>query len=270
MTRMPRGWTLLVVAVLALASCGSTDADVALPFGDPGADAGSIILHLPEEASSSQRSDALSVVMDRLSEIGLSDVRIETDQNIFTVALPVGVDARAVAEVLSVGGRFSMRPVLGMDFAAGETTLDDPKAESVLLDSASEFVYRLGPAAVAGSDLATAEAQFKDVGVAGSWVVLVEFTDGGAARFQELTRQAAAFSFDDPRRQVAIVVDGVVWSAPLVAADVSPEVGITGGTAVITFGAAEDAATQAAALAVALRTAALPVMFDQVSVATGG
>jgi protein-export membrane protein SecD len=66
----------------------------------------------------------------------------------------------------------------------------------------------------------------------------------------------------DPRRQIAIVLDGEVISAPAVNPDISPETGITGGSALITLGTAEDAQQEAQDLALTLRYGSLPVAFE--------
>lgn len=78
--------------------------------------------------------------------------------------------------------------------------------------------------------------------------VRIEFDDDGRAQFGELTRRLV-------NRRMAIVLDGVVQSAPLV------RDAITGGSAIITLGASgspEAALVEASALAATLRSGALP------------
>jgi protein-export membrane protein SecD len=77
-----------------------------------------------------------------------------------------------------------------------------------------------------------------------------------------LTGEAASFPIGDPRRQIAIVLDGEVMSAPSVNPDINPNVGITGGSALITVGADTDAQQQAQDLALTLRYGSLPVAFE--------
>jgi preprotein translocase subunit SecD len=136
------------------------------------------------------------------------------------------------------------------------------------------IVYRLGPAEVLGSDLSGAQAQFQGTGgashlggsVTGQWVVLLDFDSVGEERFAETTRLLASYPIGDPRRQFAIVLDSVVQSAPQVATTVDPNVGITGGTAVITLGGAEGQQEEAQQLSIVLRYGSLPVAFEQASV----
>ncbi len=125
-------------------------------------------------------------------------------------------------------------------------------------------MYHVGPAALTGADIDNALAGFSG-GVAGvgEWRVQLDLDSAGAVKFQEVTKQAAGFLPGDPRRQVAIVLDGEVVSAPQVAEDVDPNVGISGGSASITMGAGENQQQAAGDLAVVLRYGALPVAFER-------
>ncbi len=82
-------------------------------------------------------------------------------------------------------------------------------------------------------------------------------------KFQELTKVAASYPSGDPRRQIAIVLDGEVVSAPQVNKDVDPNVGISGGSAVITMGTGENQQQEAQDLSVVLRYGSLPVAFER-------
>ena len=79
----------------------------------------------------------------------------------------------------------------------------------------------------------------------------------------------AGFPLGDPRLQFAIVLDGDVQSAPQMAEGVSPEVGITGGIAIITLGASEDPQGEAAALATVLCFDPLPIELTIVEIGSG-
>lgn len=149
----------------------------------------------------------------------------------------------------------------------GVTVEPVPTLDAYLV-SAGGIVYHTGPARLRGSDLAGASAQFQGTAqsLTGQWLVVLDFTDQGGTAFADVTKELAGYAINDPRRQFAIVLDGVVQSAPAVAADVNPATGITGGTAVITLGSAEDQEQAAADLAVVLKYGALPVAFTQSTV----
>lgn len=133
------------------------------------------------------------------------------------------------------------------------TAPEDDVAESAVIlaeaerDDGNRIGYLLAPAELTGEVVSDANATFQ-----GSWVVLVDFNSEGSDAFDAL---AAA----NLGRQVAIVLDGIVESAPTInAAEFD-------GTAVIsgqfTEGEAED-------LALVLRFGALPVEFEQDDVRT--
>lgn len=151
----------------------------------------------------------------------------------------------------------------GVDPETGLTIEDDPTQEAWLpqlnADGTIAEVLHVGPAALSGGEVADAQAGFPTIGV-GEWQVLLDLTSEGGGLFEEVTKQLAAEPVGSPRRRLAIVLDGEVISAPQVATDVDPDVGIAGGRATITLGNDEQAARD---LAVVLRYGALPVAFQR-------
>jgi preprotein translocase subunit SecD len=160
-----------------------------------------------------------------------------------------------------------------VDPATGLTPHPVAELEAFLAteDGLAGFVYRLAPVEVDGGDLDGASAQFQGSNagitggsIGGEWVVVLEFNDVGADRFTEVTKTLAGYPLGDPRRQFAIVLDGVVQSAPQVASTVDPNVGISGGSAVITLGSAQDQESEAQELSIVLRYGSLPAAFEQI------
>ncbi len=70
--------------------------------------------------------------------------------------------------------------------------------------------YELGPTALTGKLVTGADARF--LGGTDGWVVDITFNSSGSAKFNALA--AASFPKPDPQNAVAIVLDGVVQSAP--------------------------------------------------------
>lgn len=165
-----------------------------------------------------------------------------------------------------------------VDGTTALTLSDDPNKEAWLADPDTGEIFHLSPARVLGADLANAEAGFiqqgggsgvpfgVSTGGVGQWVVSLEFNSEGATKFQEVTKELAAFSVGDPQRRFAIVLDGVVQSAPQMDEEITPDTGIAGGRAVITMGTAGNPEQSARDLAVVLRYGALPVSFAQPTV----
>ncbi|MYH54717.1 MAG: protein translocase subunit SecD [Acidimicrobiia bacterium] len=120
------------------------------------------------------------------------------------------------------------------------------------------------PSLLTGADVASALAlfgQFAD----SSWTVQLNMTDQGADKFAAITGLLAQYPAGTPNRQLAIVLDGTVVSAPEISTSVGLE-GITGGTAVITLGASENVQAEAEDLTTVLRYGSLPVAFERSAV----
>lgn len=113
-------------------------------------------------------------------------------------------------------------------------------------DRDGELVYQLGPAEVTGEAVKSARATFQG----GGWAVDVEFTDPGSREWDDMAARYV-------NQQVAIVLDGVVQSAPTI------EQAQFGGRAQITGNFGEGEAKD---LALVLRFGALPVELEQISV----
>ncbi|MGH8972686.1 MAG: protein translocase subunit SecD [Acidimicrobiia bacterium] len=131
---------------------------------------------------------------------------------------------------------------------AETSTVDDPNAVVVLPYREGDEENRgarlcLGPAELTGQAVKTAKAQFDS-----EWQVDVTFTKEGGDQFNAL----AAKYF---QRQVAIVLDGVVQSAPSINAQSFPD-----RKAVISGNFTEDEARD---LALVLRYGALPVELEE-------
>ncbi|MFF1924218.1 protein translocase subunit SecD [Streptomyces sp. NPDC058221] len=114
--------------------------------------------------------------------------------------------------------------------------------------------YVLGPAEVSGTDVDSAKAAINQQ--TGQWIVQMEFTGGGAKKFQKTTSKLAAQQ--SPQNQFAIALDGEVVSAPSVQAALSASAEISGS---FTQQSAED-------LANVLSYGALPLSFQEQSVTT--
>jgi protein-export membrane protein SecD len=144
-----------------------------------------------------------------------------------------------------------------LDPDTGLTIVDDVTTLAYL-NSTEGLVYWVDGAFLTGSDITDATAQF--TGTSGSgWVVVPEFTSDGAVKFEAATAELSLFAVGDPRRQLAIVVDESVESAPQIAPDVAPGVGLDANQVVITVGGQEEAED----LATLLRYGALPTTFER-------
>ncbi|MFH8499461.1 protein translocase subunit SecD [Streptomyces coeruleorubidus] len=116
--------------------------------------------------------------------------------------------------------------------------------------------YILGPAQVDGTDVDKAQAVLNTQTGAG-WTVTMDFTDGGAKKFADITGKLA--QNQSPQNQFAIVLDGDVVSDPYV------RQALTGGNAEISGNFTQQSAQE---LANMLSYGALPLTFKVDSMTT--
>ncbi|MCY7364719.1 MAG: protein translocase subunit SecF, partial [Frankiaceae bacterium] len=140
----------------------------------------------------------------------------------------------------------------------------DTSRQNVLLDEDGQPIL-VGPAALTGDEGGDASVGRDTTGT--QRFVSVEFQGSGGRDWEELTAAAACQPPLDPRRRVAIVLDGQVISSPQVEGTVTCGVGIQGGTTSITGGFTQEEADQ---LAVLIKGGALPVPVEVISRSTVG
>lgn len=153
-----------------------------------------------------------------------------------------------------------------IDPETGLSLVDDPTKNVYLQDDGGLF-YALGPAFLTGADMTGAEPGFSGVGIGagGGWTVDPAFTPEGGTKFEEATAILSTFPSGDPGRQMAIVLDGSVISAPQIAQSVGFGESLPADTVVITLGTSDDAQQEAEDLATVLRYGALPTTFERES-----
>ncbi|HEX4811931.1 MAG TPA: protein translocase subunit SecD [Nonomuraea sp.] len=137
----------------------------------------------------------------------------------------------------------------------GQGVQDNPAKQYAACEADGSFKYVLDVAKVVGTDIDTASAGIPQGSA--EWSVQLDFKSKGAGAWGDLTTKA--FNSQEPRNKVAVVLDGVVITAPNI---ISP---ITGGRAEITGNFNQASATT---LADQLKYGALPLKFNRSSVET--
>ena len=169
---------------------------------------------------------------------------------------PVPTPATAPLPVLPVG----VTPDLVIKYNALDCTKpenrqggggDDPNAPIVSCDRPGTAKYILGKAEVLGRQVTTAAAVLDQQG-GGGWMVTLNFNGEGTTAFSNVTSRVVSLS--SPQNQVAIVLDGLVVSAPRIIS------AITAGNAQITGNFTQADASD---LANVLKYGALPLAFDR-------
>ena len=240
-----------------------------------------------QEVDSEILDQTVSVIRNRVDALGVAEPEIARQGDTIIVQLPGVTDQRNAQEVIGRTAQLQFRPVLevvvpeapnyadagpvcgenvaeapGADAEAvlceGPESLDPVTGEPVQLPPEQRAKYRLGPPAVTGDDVGDATAALNQLSGT-SWEVQLELQGDGVAAFEQITGELACAPTGSPNRQLAIVLDGVVESAPPMADTILCDQGIPDGSAVITAGGGEEGARE---LALVLRTGALPIELE--------
>ena len=253
----------------------------------------SVILTADEGTDKELIEQAVEIMRTRIAAFGeVQEPEISiSGENSVLVQLPGITDQEKALQAVGTTGLLTFRPVLnsslnigyspalnitqdpddpdnpivnapeGVDPITGITIDDNPNDISYLLSIRDGYpvIYELGPAELSGSDIKDALAVYPQ----NEWIVQLVLKEDSAQKFTDLTKKLASLSGE--QRKLAIVLDNEVISAPGIAIDVDPNTGITGDTAAISMGNA-DQGESANNLAVVLRYGALPVSFERSSI----
>ncbi|KQZ67685.1 protein translocase subunit SecD [Nocardioides sp. Root151] len=207
---------------------------------------------------------AIEILRGRVDALGVSEptlTRVGDDR--ILVELPDLQDPKRAVAAIGKTAQLSMHPVVAA--AASPDAKPTKKGDIVLPDEDNSSVLELGPAALQGSDIegATPTQAQNAVG----WSVSIDFDDRGGKAYGEITGKAACNPSGDPKRRIAIVLDGKIISSPQVNEDIQCNVGITGGKTDITGNFSNKAAKD---LSILIEGGALPVPVKIISQSTVG
>ncbi|MGH2738409.1 MAG: preprotein translocase subunit SecD, partial [Actinomycetota bacterium] len=240
----------------------------------------SVVLTAPPGTPSPVIDRTLETIRERVDRVGVAepDITRQSDLNI-QVQIPraSGRSQQRLLELIGRTARLEFREVLetippgSEQHEETEVTPGSPENEEVVFPDANRpqgqdpVLYRLSEVLMTGEVITEARAQFLDPvsvspGDTPGWRVAFELNSEGSDRFGDITTDLAGDpNVETDDRQLAIVLDRRVESAPAVN---SP---ITAGSGVITGDFSEPEVRD---LAVVLQTGALPVELEQSEVQT--
>ncbi|MFC4014290.1 protein translocase subunit SecD [Nonomuraea purpurea] len=202
------------------------------------------------KADAAATDRALDVLRQRADALGVVDpTLVRSGERRIIVELPGVLDPRQAAEVIGRTAQLAFHPVLG-DRGEARDENGGP--------------LELGPAAMTGDGVRDAVEQ-SDPQRGPGWWVRMDFRD--AAAWQRLTGAAACEPPGDPKRRIAIALDGEVISSPPLDGSIACRAGIPGGSADITGSFSHEEARN---LAVLIKGGALPVPLTMVEQRTVG
>jgi preprotein translocase subunit SecD len=251
--------SLVLIVVLAIGGLGWTFAADNEPLLGLDLQGGvSVVLEPTEEVAEGTISQAIAIIRQRVDGIGVAEPEITRQDDAIVVQLPGIADRDEALELVGQTAELRFRPVLNLLPPGGDEleltpSEDDVVEEPVTLaqfdDDENEVGrYELGPAAATGEILSGAQAQIQGVG---QWAVAVQVRGDRIDEFNEISASCFNGAPDCPTRQLAIVLDGRVVSAPSINAPAfnPDEISISGD---FSEGEAKD-------LALVLRYGSLPV-----------
>lgn len=207
-----------------------------------------------------RRVDALGVSEPTLARAGARRIIIE---------LPGVQDPKEASEAIGRTAQLTFHPVIGARPLTEAPTRPDPAAldtSKALSLPADGEMLELAGAALTGAGVKDAGAAVEP-SLGAAWQVSIRFNGSGDRAWGSLTADAACQPPGDPRRRVAIVLDGEVISSPQVDPSVRCNVGIQGGATQITGSFTRQEATDLAAL---IKGGALPVPVEVIDQRTVG
>lgn len=236
-----------------------------------------------EDPSPEAMDEAVEIIRARVNGSGVAEAEVTTQGSDTIVVQVPGVGEDELVALVGATAELRFRPVMDVRVgpeatetpqAAGGgedeavTTIDsfscssiepgqvdDPDQPLLTCDRENVVRYLLAPADIEGTDIAGAAAGIPANDV--SWVVTIDFTSEGATKFYESTEYLSQQT--PPMDQFAIVLDGVVVSAP------SVNEPIPDGSAQIT---GQFTQQEAEALANVLNYGSLPLTFETSEVTT--
>ncbi len=243
-----------------------------------------VVLRPANEVSDEQFERAIEIIRNRVDAIGVAEPDITRQGDQVVIQLPGVKDKQRAVDLIGKTAELTFRPVISIfdpldanqraaakavvessgsakegdivedtDSTVSLSDLLTPPEEDAatatvaLLGSDGQFGFVLAPAQLTGEVIEEAVATFQ-----GQWIVDLSLNDEGAVGFDQM-------AIANYQRQVAIVLDGVVESAPTINATEF------NGQAVIS-GSFDEA--EAKNLALVLRFGALPVEFERDDVRT--
>jgi SecD/SecF fusion protein len=207
------------------------------------------------EATAETTDRALEVLRRRVDALGVSEPTLaRAGERRIVVELPGVQDPREAAEVIGKTAQLTFHPVAAAAVPGQPADQLKPPEGGQVLPDEDGVPLALGAVGLDGRAIAGAAATL-DTEQGGIWAVNVDFNGDGRA-WRQLTATAACADPGDPRRRVAIVLDGEVISSPQVDPSFACNVGMPGDGMQIT-GRFTD--TEAKDLAGLISGGALPV-----------
>ncbi|MEZ5296702.1 MAG: protein translocase subunit SecD [Ilumatobacteraceae bacterium] len=171
----------------------------------------SVILAPEEDGATAEDLTIIrDLVRDQLEATGIAEPDVRVEGSNVIVDLPGVNDQEEALQKVAVSGIVSLRPVLT---CAGGTP--DEAAGQNALPNLDGGVCIVGPSDATGEVFVRKSAGV-DLDQSGRWIVAVDLSDTGQNQWNALASQCYSGAATCPTTQLAIVLDDVIQSAPVV------------------------------------------------------
>ena len=178
----------------------------------------SVILQSTDEASADDLLVVQDLIRDELETLGIAepDVRVEGDN--IVVDLPGVKDQAQALEAVDVAGIVSLRPVLACQAGVTPNDIDEEalSGAQALITTDGLQTCIVGPSGGTGEvfERGSAEAQINQL--TNQWIVAVDLRSDSQQVWNTLAAECYSGTETCPTRQLAIVLDDIIQSAPTV------------------------------------------------------
>lgn len=203
----------------------------------------------------------LSVLNQRVNALGVAESNvIRQGEDRILVELP-GVtsdkEAQDAEDKIGTTAKLTIHEVLA---SPASLEAKPSKKDNTVIADEDGAPLEIGPTKIQGDEVTGASAVQRQNSV--DWVVAIDFNGKGGDTWADITGKAACNPSGDPKRRIAIVLDGAVISSPQVNEGVGCDVGIRGGSTDIT---GSFTPTEAKDLAALIEGGSLPLELTAIS-----
>lgn len=203
----------------------------------------------------------LQVLRQRVDALGVAESNtVRQGENRILVELP-GVtndeEAQAAEERIGQTAKLTIHQVVA---SPQDPEAKPSKKANQILPDEDGIPLEVGPTVISGDEVRGASEMQPENGV--QYVVSIDFNGTGGDTWARTTGEAACHPDGDPKRRMAIVLDGKVISSPQVETSVACNVGIRGGSTQIT---GDFTLNEARDLAVLIEGGSLPLELKLIS-----
>ena len=203
----------------------------------------------------------LSVLNQRVNALGVAESNvIRQGEDRILVELPGVTSDKEAQDAQDKIGQTAKLTIHEVIASAASLDAKPTKKDDTVIADEDGAPLEIGPTVIQGDAVTGASAVQRQNSV--EWVVAIDFDGKGGDTWADITGKAACNPSGDPKRRIAIVLDGAVISSPQVNEGVGCDVGIRGGSTDIT---GSFSPTEAKDLAALIEGGSLPLELTAIS-----